>query len=119
MQLGKVHGAKVVAVARGADKMAVLRDAGADACIDSLAIEGPLRDAIKAAAPEGVDVLLDPVGGAPHAEALKCLKWGGQILIIGFTAGVPKVAANIALVKNWTYHGKPRFRLCVGGGCLL
>ena len=40
----------------------------------------------------GVDVIFDPVGGTPFAEALKTLKWGGQIAIIGFASGqIPKV----------------------------
>lgn len=40
----------------------------------------------------GCDVVLDPVGGAPFAEAMKVVKWGGQIAIIGFASGtIPKV----------------------------
>lgn len=40
----------------------------------------------------GIDVVFDPVGGVPHTEALKTLKWGGQIAIIGFASGtIPKV----------------------------
>lgn len=42
--------------------------------------------------PAGCDVVLDPVGGAPFAEAMKVVKWGGQIAIIGFATGtIPKV----------------------------
>lgn len=40
----------------------------------------------------GIDVVFDPVGGVPFMEALKTLKWGGQIAIIGFASGtIPKV----------------------------
>ena len=106
VQLGKVLGARVVAVARGQDKMRVLERAGADACIDSAALgETLLRDAIKKAAPGGVDVVLDPVGGDHFFEAFKCVKWGAHMLVIGFAASIPKIPANIALVKNTTIHG--------------
>lgn len=40
VQIAKALGAKVVAVARGAEKMATLRAAGADACIDSDTLHG-------------------------------------------------------------------------------
>ena len=37
-------------------------------------------------------MLFDPVGGTPFTEALKCVKWGAQILFIGFASGtIPKV----------------------------
>ncbi|KAL6780880.1 hypothetical protein ACKKBG_A08850 [Auxenochlorella protothecoides x Auxenochlorella symbiontica] len=104
VQLGRALGARVVAVARGPEKGVVLRAAGADAVIDSAAA-GKLRDAIKAAAPRGVDVVLDPVGGDHFFEAFKCVAWGAHMLVIGFAGGVPKIPANIALVKNTTIHG--------------
>lgn len=49
---------------------------------------------------QGVDVLYDPVGGKLTKEAMRLLKWGAQILVIGFASGeVPVIPANIALVK--------------------
>ena len=46
----------------------------------------------------GVDVIFDPVGGTPFAEALKTLKWGGQIAIIGFASGtIPKVCSCLGV----------------------
>ena len=44
----------------------------------------------------GIDVVFDPVGGVPFTEALKTLKWGGQIAIIGFASGtIPKVKCTL------------------------
>lgn len=41
-------------------------------------------------------MVLDPVGGAPFAEAMKVVKWGGQIAIIGFATGtIPKVCTAV------------------------
>ena len=40
----------------------------------------------------GVDVVFDPVGGSQLFEALKCVAWGAQYLVIGFASGdIPKV----------------------------
>lgn len=48
-------------------------------------------------APKGVDVVYDPVGGKSFEEALKNVKWGAQILIIGFASGgIPKVSSQCA-----------------------
>lgn len=50
--------------------------------------------------------MFDPVGGSFFPEALKTVAWGAHYLIIGFAAGgIPKIAANLLLVKNVTAHG--------------
>ncbi|KAK9809173.1 hypothetical protein WJX72_010753 [[Myrmecia] bisecta] len=123
VQIAKLLGAKVVAVVRGQHKAEVVRQLGADKVVDTSQAPQPpvaspsgrhtqaqppppLRALIKAAAPQGVDVVVDMVGGAPFAEALKTVRWGAQILLIGFASGsIPKIAANVALVKNLTFHG--------------
>jgi NADPH:quinone reductase len=47
---------------------------------------------VQEAVPDGVDVVLDTVGGAQLQEALKAVKWGAQVLFIGFASGdIPKV----------------------------
>lgn len=106
VQIGKMLGAKVIAVARGRDKMAMLDQLGADLAIDSGLASKPLKQRIKSIAPSGVDVVLDTVGGAGFDQALRAVRWGAQVLVIGFASGdVPQIPANIALVKNLTVHG--------------
>ena len=108
VQLCKILGAHVIAVARGESKMSALKSAGADVSIDfSRHNIEDLPSLIKKYAPkQGVDVVFDPVGGAFFQAGFKCLKWGGQIIIVGFASGkVPPIPANIALVKNITIHG--------------
>ena len=47
------------------------------------------------------DVIYDPVGGDAFDAGLRCIAWGGRIVIIGFTSGrIPQIPANILLVKN-------------------
>jgi len=106
VQIGKLLGAKVIAVARGRDKTVMLDHLGADLVIDSGAVSKPLKQRIKSVAPQGVDVVLDTVGGAGFEQALRAVRWGAHVLIIGFASGdIPKLPANIALVKNLTVHG--------------
>lgn len=102
VEIGKLMGARVIAVARGADRLAAARAAGADHLIDSEA--GDLRAAIKALG--GADVAYDPVGGDQFAQALRAMKPEGRIIPIGFASGeVPQIPANLLLVKNLTVIG--------------
>lgn len=108
VQIGKVVGAIVIAVARGAEKVQYLKSLGVDHVVDSSTqnLIQSVKDFLKTRKLKGVDVLYDPVGGKLTKEAMKVLSWGGNILVIGFASGeVPVIPANIALVKNWTVHG--------------
>jgi NADPH2:quinone reductase len=102
VEVGKKMGARVIACARGADKLAIARAAGADDVIDSDTPD--LKSALKAMG--GADVVYDPVGGPAFDAALRATKPDGRILAIGFASGtVPQVPANILLVKNITVIG--------------
>lgn len=97
VEIGKVLGARVIAVARGADKLAVAQAAGADHVIDSDTQD--IKAAVKALG--GADVVYDPVGGDAFKAALGACKPQARIVVIGFASGdVPQVPANILLVKN-------------------
>lgn len=107
VSIAKLLGARVAAVATGADKLAAVRAAGAELAIETPTSPGGLRKAMAAWAPRGVDVVIDPIGGPLSAEAAKCMGWGGQLVVIGFLAGVPPLLpANALLVKNQTIHGR-------------
>lgn len=102
VEIGKVIGAKVIAVARGADKLKVAQEAGADHVID--AESDDLRGQIKAMG--GADVVYDPVGGEQFKDAFRACNPEARIIVIGFASGeVPKIAANHLLVKNITVQG--------------
>jgi len=66
VQIAKAKGMTVIGSAGGADKAAWVRDLGADAAIDYKA--GPLVKALQQAAPKGIDVYFDNVGG-DHLDA--------------------------------------------------
>ena len=102
VEIGKRLGARVIASARGAARLAIAREAGADVVIDS---DTPgLKDALRAEG--GVDVVYDVVGGPAFDAALRACKPEGRLLAIGFASGeVPQVPANLLLVKNLTVSG--------------
>lgn len=102
VEVGKRLGARVIASARGAEKLAVAQTAGADEVIDSDAPD--LKDRLRGLG--GVDVCYDPVGGAGFDTTLRAMRPDGRMLAIGFASGtVPQVPANILLVKNVSVMG--------------
>lgn len=102
VEIGKRMGARVIASARGAEKLAIARAAGADEVIDSDTPD--LKAAFKALG--GVDVVFDAVGGAGFDAALSACRPEGRLLAIGFASGqVPQVPANLLLVKNLSVMG--------------
>lgn len=97
VEIGARLGARVVAMARGPEKLAVARAAGATVLIDSEGAE--LKAAFKDLG--GVDVVYDAVGEPAASAALRALRPEGRFLAIGFAGGgVPQFPANILLVKN-------------------
>lgn len=100
VEIGKAMGARVIACARGADKLAIAQQHGADHLIDYGRED--IRERVKAiTGGHGADVIYDPVGGDVFEACLRSIAWGGRIIIIGFAAGrVPQIPANIVLVKN-------------------
>ncbi len=100
IQLAKHWGARVVATAGGAEKVALCLELGADAAIDYRGEN--LVDAVRReTAGRGVDVVVDPVGGELTRASLRCLAWGGRLVIVGFAGGdIPELPANRLLLKN-------------------
>jgi len=104
VELGKVLGATVIAVASSAEKLAVATSRGADHAL--LSGSEPLRDAIKRlTGGRGADVVFDPVGGAVFEESLRCIAWGARLLVVGFTGGIGMAATNLVLIKGASVLG--------------
>jgi NADPH2:quinone reductase len=105
VELGKLLGARVIAAASSADKLAACTQLGADATIDYS--KEDLREAVKRiTAGKGVDVVYDPVGDKYAEPAMRDLAWGGRYLVIGFAGGeIPKIALNLPLLKGFSIVG--------------
>lgn len=105
MQLARALGAGlVVGGTRGSAKASFVRSAGADAVVDLAAPD--LRNALRAeifglTGNRGVDVVIDPIGGAAFEPALRALSWRGRYVVIGFAGGdIPVARTNYLLVRN-------------------
>jgi len=105
IEIGKALGARVIAAASSADKLAVCREHGADVLIDYT--QEDLREALKAATNgKGPDVIYDPVGGPYSEPALRSIAYRGRHLVIGFAAGdIPKLPWNLMLLKSASVVG--------------
>jgi NADPH:quinone reductase len=97
-------GARVIAAASSAAKLAVCRERGAEALIDYSGED--LKNAIKAITGRGADVVLDPVGGAYSEQALRATAWGGRFVCLGFASGqIPRIPLNLVLLKGTVVQG--------------
>ena len=105
IEIGKALGARVIAAASTAEKLAVCKEHGADVLINYTTED--LRDAIKAATNgKGPDVVYDPVGGSYTEPAFRSIAWRGRYLVIGFANGeIPKLPLNLPLLKGASLVG--------------
>jgi NADPH:quinone reductase len=104
VEIGKAMGARVIAAASTAEKLAVARERGADDLVNYSTEK--LTDRVMALTDgNGADVCFDPVGGDLFDAALSALGWGGRILVVGFVGGVQQIPANRLLVKNRSAMG--------------
>lgn len=100
IEIAKAMGARVIAAASSADKLALCRQLGADETID-YATEDLRRRTLDLTGGKGADVVYDPVGGAYTEAALRATAWHGRLLIVGFATGeIPKIPLNLALLKE-------------------
>jgi len=104
-EIGAAMGADVIAVASTAEKRALAAQYGARRQIDY----GParLRDSVnELTGGKGADVIYDPVGGDAFDECLRCIAWGGRLLVVGFASGrIASAPANLLLLKGAELRG--------------
>jgi NADPH2:quinone reductase len=105
VQLGKLMGAKVIACASSDEKLETCKQAGADMVINYSRQD--FREALKAVAGDrGIDVVLDPVGGAYTEPAVRSMAWFGRYLVVGFTSGeIARIPMNLPLLKGCSLVG--------------
>lgn len=103
VDLAKALGAKVIATSRSADKLAtVAAEYGVDATLPAPGF----RERVKEITGGGADVIYDPVGGDVFDESVRCIAFGGRLLVIGFTSGrIATVSTNMPLIKGFSVVG--------------
>lgn len=107
-QIAKMKSARVIGTARSADKLAFLENIGVDIAIDYRA-EPDFHAALKRAAPEGIDVYYDNVGGMQLATAVECARPFGRIILCGVIANEgsdgPKPNLKLAIPLHLQFQG--------------
>jgi NADPH2:quinone reductase len=100
VELGKLMGARVIAVASSDEKLEFCKSVGADHVINSN--RDDVRERIKTLTHgRGADVIYDPVGGKLTESAFRAIGWGGRYLVIGFASGdIPRLPLNLPLLKG-------------------
>jgi len=105
IQLGHALGAQVIAVVSDEERAAFCRELGADATLNRR--DGPLAPALREiSGGRGVDLIYDPVGGAPAEDAAGALARYGRLLAVGFASGAwPNLATHNLVVTNTSLVG--------------
>jgi NADPH:quinone reductase-like Zn-dependent oxidoreductase len=112
VEIGKALGARVVAAASSDAKCGAAKAAGADATLvygrapfdrdQQKALSARFKEAV---GPDGAQVVYDPVGGDYCDPAIRCVGWEGRYLVVGFTAGIPRLPLNLTLLKSCDVRG--------------
>jgi NADPH2:quinone reductase len=98
LQVAKGLGANTIAVVSTDEKAEIARQAGADEVVRS---DGQWKDEVLERSGDGVDLVIDPVGGDRFTDSLRSLREGGRVVVVGFTGGsIPEVRVNRLLLKN-------------------
>ncbi|WP_297853428.1 NADPH:quinone oxidoreductase family protein [Meiothermus sp.] len=99
IQVAKALGLRVVALASSEEKLALCRSLGADVTL--LNTQDNLVDAVKNATEgQGVDILMEVVGGAGFAHSLKMLAYRGRLLVIGSASREMAQMYPVSLMKG-------------------
>jgi NADPH:quinone reductase len=97
-------GLRVIAAASSPERLALCRQHGADETVD-YSTES-LKERVRTLCPEGVHVVIDPVGGSYAEAALRTLRWGGRFVTVGYAAGeIPRIPLNLVLLKGVIVRG--------------
>lgn len=103
IDVARSFGARVIAVASSEEKRSLALRAGADAAIPTDAdVKNRARELTDG---KGIDVVYDVTGGDVAEQALRALRFDGRYVVIGFTAGIPRVPLNLVLLNNRTVVG--------------
>jgi NADPH:quinone reductase-like Zn-dependent oxidoreductase len=107
VQIAKARGARVLATAGGADKLGFAKGLGADEVIDHYARRDEIHKAVyELTDGQGVDVVVEHVGGAVFMQCVKALRRGGRLVTCGTTTGGQfEVDMQMVYAKHLTLQG--------------
>lgn len=105
IQLAKAMGARVIAMVHRSGAEEFVSSLGADVV---LPLTDGWREAVmEATGGQGVDLVVDPIGGDAFDDAIRVMAPEGRLLVIGFAAGggIPTVKVNRLLLRNVSVVG--------------
>lgn len=104
IQIAKALGARVIAMVHRPSALEFVQSLGADVV---LPLSDGWLDAVKGeTGGRGVNLVVDPIGGAAFDDAIRVLATEGRLLVIGFAAGgIPTVKVNRLLLRNVSVVG--------------
>lgn len=101
--MAKGYRARVIGVVSTEEKAQVAKAAGAD---EVVLVDGFLDAVKELTGGQGVDVVVDVVGGDLMTDSLRVMAPLGRLLVVGFTAGaIPEVKVNRLLLNNIDVRG--------------
>ena len=104
IEVAKHLGATVIGAASTEPKRSAALRSGAD--VVTPLDPSTLKDAVREAMDGGVDVVIDPIGGASTVAALRTLRDFGRLAVIGFASGpIADIPANQVLLRNRSIVG--------------
>lgn len=100
LEIAKLMGARVIAVASSAEKLSVCQSHGADELVNYQ--QADLKLALRRlTGRDGADVVYDCVGGESSEAALRAMAWKGRFLVVGFASGqIPRIPLNLLLLRG-------------------
>ena len=108
VEVGKMLGATVIGTGSSDSKLEIVKKYGADHVINYGAdFKRGFREKVKElTGGKGADVIYDPVGGDVFDESIRCINWGGRLLVVGFASGrIPSAPVNMPLIKGFSIVG--------------
>ena len=112
IELARQHGATVIACVGDRDKEELARACGAAHTVSSHSRN--LAHDLEVVAPEGIDLIIDPVGGNFFEDSLRALRFGGRVVVLGFASGkIPSLRLNHLLVRHQSVLGSSFGLSCV------
>jgi NADPH2:quinone reductase len=105
VDIAKRAGARVIAAGSSDEKLARVQAAfDVDAVVN---VSHGFRERVKQITDgAGADIIYDPVGGDVFDESVRCIAWGGRLLVVGFASGrIPEIPVNLPLIKGFSVVG--------------
>jgi NADPH2:quinone reductase len=104
IEVAKAFGARTISLVSSDEKEAAVRGLGTDHVVRTT---GPWLDEVRElTGGNGVEVVLDMVGGDRFLDSVRSLAIGGRLVVVGFAGGeIPTVKVNRLLLRNLTLTG--------------